>query len=79
MKRALQSFFFPGVLVMRSLRLRAKLVGLMALLIVPLLVLIVETIARHRADLTVVQNEIQGADIVRALDDVVVLTQKHRG
>ena len=75
----MQSFFLPGVLVMRSLRLRAKLVGITALLIVPLLVLILSTIARHRADLLVVENEQQGAALVRALDAVVSLTQKHRG
>jgi len=79
MERFLRSFFHPGVLIMRRLRLSAKLISMMSMLLLPLLVLIVLTIDRYRADLAFVRAEVQGTHIVRALSEVVSLAQKHRG
>ncbi|MBP6901164.1 MAG: cache domain-containing protein [Burkholderiaceae bacterium] len=68
----------PGVLLMRGLRVPVKM-GLMGLLLaLPMLLLVVTTGLRARADLAVLQGERSGAATLSALIDLATVVQNHR-
>ena len=72
-------FLKPGLRLMRTMPLRVKLIGIVAMVFVPLLVVLAESVTLLNDDLKVTESELEGAHVVRTALEVTSLTQKHRG
>jgi methyl-accepting chemotaxis protein len=75
----LERLLQPGTAVMRRLRLPAKLALTGIALLLPLVAITAAQVGRVINDLDVVAAERRGADVARAVFDVVARTQMHRG
>ena len=71
--------FYPGMWLMRRLRIAHKLVVLAILALVPLVVMQGQLINHQRQSLQGDRTQIQGLDAIVALSSVVALVQTHRG
>ena len=69
----------PGVQLMRLLRLPTKLGLLSLVLFVPLVVITVTLTQRIGDSIAFTQSELDGVGLVKSLNEIVVLVQKHRG
>lgn len=71
--------FYPGMWLMRRLRIAHKLVVLAVLALVPLVVMQGQLINHQRQALQGDRQQLQGLDAVVAIGEVVALLQTHRG
>ncbi len=71
--------FKPGVWLMRKLRLPVKLGILSMAIVIPLLVVCVSLVQRISDEIQVLEDEVQGAQGIAALSQLVTLLQTHRG
>lgn len=71
--------FYPGIWLMRRLRLPTKLGLLSAVLLVPLVITCVLLVQRLGADIQFAKSETDGARAIAALTHVVKAVQTHRG
>ena len=72
-------FLRPGLHLMRALPLRIKLVGIVAMVFVPLLVVLADSVSHLNESAEVTLSELEGAKVVRTALDMSILTQRHRG
>ena len=71
--------FYPGIWLMRRLRLPTKLGLLAAVLLVPLVITSLLLVQRLGADIRFTQSETDGSRSIAALTQVVNIVQTHRG
>ena len=73
------TLFKPGILMMRNLRIPAKMSLMGLFLLVPLVLLIVNSWRITQGDLSIIAAERQGVLMARAATELVGQTQRHRG
>lgn len=73
------SLFGPGIRVMRRLRIPAKMAVMGLFLLVPLLLLLLDTYRTGQADREFALSELEGTRIVHAASALVGQVQTHRG
>ena len=69
----------PGIAVMRRISMRAKLLGIASVLVVPLVFAMVSLTQHLLEDIHIAEAELDGVSAVEALTDVVLHIQTHRG
>jgi methyl-accepting chemotaxis protein len=72
-------FLKPGLVLMRTLRMPAKLLVLGLALFVPLVWLLASQLQRNANDIAFTQGELAGTQAVEALINTALNTQTHRG
>lgn len=74
-----QQIFRPGMWAMRKMRFATKLVLLAMVLLVPMLVILAQLIAKQNADLVLARAELQGIYLVDNTSELIRQLQTHRG
>ncbi len=69
----------PGITLMRNLRMKPKLIGMAAVLVIPLLVVLYLLLQSIQNNVAFAQRELQGVAAIHGLSEVTTLTQTHRG
>ncbi len=69
----------PGILLMRRMRFSFKLALVSSIALVPLLVVVWQTLQRNSAELQFTRTEVRGVAVIEKLSDVIRLVQGHRG
>ncbi|WP_341888039.1 methyl-accepting chemotaxis protein [Variovorax sp. YR752] len=73
------SLFGPGILLMRRLRIPVKMIVMGLFLLVPLLLLLLDTYRTGQADRNFALSELEGTRVVQAANALVGQVQTHRG
>ena len=68
-----------GMLLMRKMRLRAKLGIVFFVALVPLLLIVWQLLSRNMSDAQITRSELVGVQIVEQASQVIRLIQTHRG
>ncbi|NDI84827.1 methyl-accepting chemotaxis protein [Undibacterium crateris] len=79
MSTLLRRLLAPAALLMSHLSLRVKLLGMFAILIIPIFGLSLFILGKINAELSVAENEHMGVAVSRHIMTLVIQTQKHRG
>jgi methyl-accepting chemotaxis protein len=69
----------PGVRLMRNLRMKPKLIGMAAVLVIPLLVVLYLLLQSIQSNIAFARQELLGVTAVQTLTQVATFTQTHRG
>ena len=69
----------PGIALMRRISMKAKLLGIASLLLIPLVAALMVLTQHLREDIRVAEAELEGVSTVEALTDVALHVQTHRG
>ena len=75
----LNSFFFPGMWVMRKMRFATKLSLLTLVLLLPMLMVLVQLFSAQSRDLAITRAELEGIALVSASTELIRQLQTHRG
>lgn len=75
-------FFFlliPGIVLMRKMRFSIKLALVSSIALLPLLLVVWQTLQRNADELQITRAEVMGVAAIEKLSDVIRLVQGHRG
>ena len=75
----LNSFFFPGMWVMRKMRFATKLSLLTLVLLLPMLMVLVQLFSAQSRDLAITRAELEGIALVSSSTELIRQLQTHRG
>jgi hypothetical protein len=73
------AFMRPGIGLMRRISMKAKLLGVASVLVVPLIVAMVSLTQQLVDDIRIAEAELDGVSAIDALTEVVLHIQTHRG
>lgn len=78
-EQLLQRILLPSAVFMSKLNLRAKLLSLFGILMVPLIILAFYAVYLEQVQVNVARDELKGIEVAQRTIDVMILAQKHRG
>ncbi len=74
-----QKLLYPGIGLMRALRVPAKLAVLALVLLIPLIVILTQLVRQQSEDIRVIKDEALGIALIRDAGGLIGLVQTHRG